>query len=156
MSENVFKIVINTLIGNIELIEKNGFLIHCNPSEKPAKKCKTTVTLQKTIDQLHDYFSGKRKQFDLPIALTGTVFQKSVWNALTKIPYGETWSYQQLATAINHPCAYRAVGSANGKNPISIIIPCHRVIRARGDLGGYASGIDKKRQLLQLENAFQN
>ena len=154
MSENTFSIVINTLIGNVELIEQNGFLTHCRPSTHPAKKQKTTILLQKAMDQLHDYFAGKRKKFDLPLTLTGTTFQKSVWDALTKIPYGETWSYQQLATTIHHAGAYRAVGSANSKNPICIIIPCHRVIHASGDLGGYTSGIDKKVQLLQLENAW--
>ncbi len=104
-----------------------------------------------TITQLDEYFNKKRKIFDIPLYTVGTDFQKLVWNALLKIPYGETRSYKEIAETINHPLAYRAVGNANNKNKIAIIIPCHRVIGANGSFVGYASGIDKKRWLLNLE-----
>ncbi|WP_162047740.1 methylated-DNA--[protein]-cysteine S-methyltransferase [Vibrio taketomensis] len=101
--------------------------------------------------QLDEYFAGIRNQFDLPLAAEGTAFQTQVWQALTTIPFGETWSYQQLADAINNPKAVRAVGLANGKNPISIIVPCHRVIGKNGKLTGYAGGVERKAALLRLE-----
>ncbi|NAW78372.1 methylated-DNA--[protein]-cysteine S-methyltransferase [Vibrio sp. V33_P6A3T137] len=104
-----------------------------------------------TIQQLEEYFAGQRTQFCLPLAATGTPFQRSVWQALGNIPYGETWSYQQLAEAIGNPKAVRAVGLANGKNPLSIIVPCHRVIGKNGKLTGYAGGIERKAGLLALE-----
>ncbi|EKO3416576.1 methylated-DNA--[protein]-cysteine S-methyltransferase [Vibrio fluvialis] len=107
--------------------------------------------LVKTINQLEEYFAGKRQHFDLPLAATGTPFQCSVWQALCTIPYGETWSYLQLAEAIGNPKAVRAVGLANGKNPLSIIVPCHRVIGKSGKLTGYAGGVERKAQLLALE-----
>lgn len=104
-----------------------------------------------TIQQLEEYFAGQRTQFCLPLAAIGTPFQRSVWQTLCKIPYGETWSYQQLAEAIGNPKAVRAVGLANGKNPLSIIVPCHRVIGKNGKLADYAGGIERKAGLLALE-----
>ncbi|RJX66567.1 methylated-DNA--[protein]-cysteine S-methyltransferase [Vibrio sinensis] len=101
--------------------------------------------------QLLEYFSGQRETFELQTAVTGTTFQTQVWHALTTIPYGETWSYQQLAEAIGNPKAVRAVGLANGKNPLSIIVPCHRVIGKNGKLTGYAGGVGLKESLLKLE-----
>ncbi|EEX40369.1 MULTISPECIES: methylated-DNA--[protein]-cysteine S-methyltransferase [Vibrio] len=103
------------------------------------------------INQLAEYFAGQRHTFDLPLAATGTAFQCSVWQALRTIPYGETWSYLQLAEAIGNPKAVRAVGLANGKNPLSIIVPCHRVIGKNGKLTGYAGGVERKARLLALE-----
>lgn len=107
--------------------------------------------LHHVITQLDEYFSGQRKVFDIPLVANGTEFQKRVWQALTTIPYGQTWSYQDLANAIDNPKAVRAVGLANGKNPISIIVPCHRVIGKNGKLTGYAGGVERKAQLLELE-----
>ncbi|EEY99911.1 methylated-DNA--protein-cysteine methyltransferase [Vibrio sp. RC586] len=107
--------------------------------------------LNNAIQQLDEYFSGLRSQFELPITAKGTAFQQSVWHALCKIPYGEIWSYQQLAEAIGNPKAVRAVGLANGKNPISIIVPCHRVVGKNGKLTGYAGGLERKAFLLNLE-----
>ncbi len=104
-----------------------------------------------TVEQLEEYFSGLRNEFELPLAAIGTDFQNQVWHALTTIPYGETWSYQDLANAIGNPKAVRAVGMANGKNPISIVVPCHRVIGKSGKLTGYAGGIERKQRLLALE-----
>ena len=101
--------------------------------------------------QLREYFSGERRRFDLPLAAPGTEFQRSVWHALTLIPYGGTAGYGELAEALGRPGAARAVGAANGKNPISIVVPCHRVIGADGSLTGYAWGEAKKRHLLDLE-----
>lgn len=105
-----------------------------------------------TIKQIDEYIAKKRKVFNLPLDLNiGTNFQKQVWYNLQKIPYGKTISYKQLAQNIDNPSAYRAVANANGKNPFSIIVPCHRVIANHGTLGGYTGGIDKKIFLLNLE-----
>ena len=105
------------------------------------------------IRQLQAYFRGELKEFDLPLALEGTKFQLRVWNTLRSIPYGETISYLQLAERIGNPKAVRAVGLANGSNPIPIIIPCHRVIGSDGSLTGYGGGLERKELLLQLEGA---
>ena len=107
--------------------------------------------LLNTQQQLIEYFSGQRKVFDIPLDFEGTDFQKKVWSALLTIPYGETRSYKQIAQQLGHEKAVRAVGAANGKNPISIIAPCHRVIGAGGALVGFAGGLDKKEMLLRLE-----
>ena len=104
--------------------------------------------------QLNEYYIGVRCQFELPLAAVGTVFQQQIWQALTTIPFGETWSYQQLANAIGNPKAVRAVGLANGKNPISVIVPCHRVIGKNGKLTGYAGGVERKAALLKLEQGY--
>ena len=101
--------------------------------------------------QLGEYFRGKRRDFELELDPTGTMFQKQVWAQLAKIPYGETRSYSDLARDVGNPSATRAVGSANGRNPICIIVPCHRVVRASGDIGGYAGGLERKKFLLDLE-----
>lgn len=102
-------------------------------------------------DQLAEYFDGRRSTFDLPLTLTGSLFQRRVWGALRDIPYGETISYGEQARRIGIPSAPRAVGVANGCNPISIIVPCHRVIGADGSLTGYGGGVERKRFLLDLE-----
>lgn len=104
-----------------------------------------------TLEQLREYFSGKRREFDLPLAVDGTAFQKSVWRALQEIPYGETISYGELARRVGNPKASRAAGSANGANKIPIVIPCHRVIAAGGKLGGFGGGLPLKEALLKLE-----
>ncbi|MFF3492749.1 methylated-DNA--[protein]-cysteine S-methyltransferase [Streptomyces sp. NPDC002795] len=103
------------------------------------------------IDQLTAYFQGELTEFDLPLHLHGTPFQRSVWAELQRIPYGETRTYGELAEALGNPNASRAVGLANGKNPVGVIVPCHRVIGANGDLTGYGGGLDRKRQLLHFE-----
>lgn len=102
--------------------------------------------------QLSEYFSGKLKAFDLPLKVDGTPFQKRVWAALREIPYGETRSYKEIAKAIGNPKACRAVGMANNKNPLTIIIPCHRVVGANGALVGFGGGLDMKKWLLELES----
>lgn len=103
--------------------------------------------------QLNEYFAGKRKAFDLPVALSGTDFQMSVWEKLSEIPYGETRTYKQVAEMIGSASSYRAVGSAAGKNPVPIIVPCHRVIASGGSMSGYALGADAKKFLIELESA---
>lgn len=103
------------------------------------------------IDELHEYFAGKRTSFTLPLAPVGTPFQQQVWQALLRIPHGETLSYGALARLLGNPAASRAVGLANGKNPISIIVPCHRVIASNGKLTGYAGGLEAKAWLLAHE-----
>lgn len=111
--------------------------------------------LDKTYKQLEEYFAGKRKQFSLPLCPEGTEFQKKVWNELCNIPYGETRSYQEIATLIGNNRASRAVGMANHNNPIGIIIPCHRVIGKNGSLVGYAGGLEFKLRLLELEKKWK-
>ena len=101
--------------------------------------------------QLVEYFGGRRREFDLPLAPRGTKFQLQVWAALLEIPYGETTSYGAIAAGLGHPNGSRAVGAANGRNPISIVVPCHRVIGAGGSLVGYGGGLPRKRALLDLE-----
>ena len=117
----------------------------------------TVAPLSATVRQLTEYFEGTRREFDLPLRLQGTVFQQRVWRQLTEIPYGQTWSYGQLAERIDKPSSSRAVGLANGRNPISILVPCHRVIGADGSLTGYGGGIERKQWLLDHERAeFRN
>ena len=110
--------------------------------------------LKQAVSEFQEYFSGTRQMFEVPLAATGTEFQQKVWQALTTIPFGTTWSYQDLANAIGNPKAVRAVGLANGKNPISIIVPCHRVIGKNGKLTGYAGGLERKEGLLKHEGAL--
>jgi methylated-DNA-[protein]-cysteine S-methyltransferase len=103
-------------------------------------------------EQLSEYFAGQRTSFDLPLAVGGTVFQRDVWAALATIPYGGTWSYAKLAAEVGRPRAVRAVGLANGRNPVAVVVPCHRVVGADGALTGYAGGLPAKQWLLQHES----
>ena len=109
---------------------------------------------ESAIEQLNEYFTGKRKDFDLPLAPSGTHFQQKVWAQLQKIPYGQTRSYKDIAQSVGSPKGFRAVGMANNKNPIAIVIPCHRVIGADGSLVGYGGGLDMKQSLLDLEKKY--
>jgi methylated-DNA-[protein]-cysteine S-methyltransferase len=127
-------------------------MLELNPSGPAACPCdEEQPVVRETLRQLTEYFAGDRMEFDLPLAPAGTEFQRAVWNALVKIPYGETCSYSDLARAIGRPAAVRAVGAANGSNPIAIIVPCHRVIGSSGKLVGYGGGLPMKRMLLDLE-----
>ena len=117
----------------------------------PGWSIEPCAVLDRAEQQLKEYFAGERTDFDLPLAPAGTPFQRSVWAALHEIPYGRTWSYAQLATRVGNPRASRAVGLANGRNPISVIVPCHRVIGVNGTLVGYGGGLDRKKVLLDLE-----
>ena len=141
-------------IGPLTIGEEEGFITYLNFDDQEIKnyeKCETNV-LKDANRQLHEYFSGTRKVFNLPLKyLSGTPFQQEVWDALQEIPYGITVSYKDIASKIKRPKAVRAVGGANNKNYIPIIIPCHRVIGANGKLVGYGGGLDKKVFLLELE-----
>ena len=145
--------IINTKIGKIIIIEQDGKIIKVQINRNIEKDIvmKDTQILQKTAKQLEEYFAGKRKNFDVPLNPKGTEFMKKVWTALCGIPYGEVYSYKQIAVKIGNPKASRAVGMANHNNPIPIIIPCHRVVGSNGKLVGYALGLDKKDFLLELE-----
>ncbi|EOS76140.1 methylated-DNA-[protein]-cysteine S-methyltransferase [Lachnospiraceae bacterium 10-1] len=149
-----YKYHINTPVGII-CVEANEEAVTGLYIEKneifPKQEKPETALLKKAGIQLEEYFSRKRKVFDLPLAPSGTVFQKKVWEALCTIPYGETRSYGEIAAQIGNPKAYRAVGGANNKNPIMIFIPCHRVIGADGSLVGFGGGIDAKKFMLDLE-----
>ncbi|GKX65747.1 methylated-DNA--[protein]-cysteine S-methyltransferase [Inconstantimicrobium mannanitabidum] len=144
-----------TDIGTI-VIEENGkaitkiYLANEDIDDLLVKRQETELLMQ-AIKQLNEYFSGSRNFFDLPLEPEGTEFQKKVWNALKEIPFGETRSYGEIAKKIGNEKAARAVGMANNKNPIMIIIPCHRVIGSNGKLVGYAGGLDIKEKLLNLE-----
>lgn len=147
------KIMMNTPIGKIQLIEKNNklFRITFGTDSYFDVKYEETDFLKEVSKQINEYFSGKRIKFDIPLLLEGTNFQLLVWNELSKIPYGEVRSYQEIAIMIKNPNASRAVGNANNHNPIPIIIPCHRVIGKNKKLVGYAGGLDKKEYLISLE-----
>ena len=140
----------NTKFGKIYISadEKNILEISFN---KPNYRTQETPLIKRAFSELEEYFNGQRKTFNLPLKLEGTEFQKKVWQELIKIPYGKTISYKELAKAVGNEKACRAVGMANNKNKIMIVIPCHRVIGSNGDLTGYAGGLNIKKQLLELE-----
>jgi methylated-DNA-[protein]-cysteine S-methyltransferase len=121
------------------------------PNDVPADARRDPAAVAEVAAQLDSYFAGELTEFDVPLAPRGSAFQLSVWNALLEIPYGETASYGEIAAAVGRPDAVRAVGTTNGRNPIAVIIPCHRVIGADGSLVGYGGGLDRKRLLLELE-----
>lgn len=120
-------------------------------SEAESARGPTSTHERRLLTQLESYFVGERTAFDIPLAPQGSAFATAVWSALQRIPYGETVAYIDIATAVGQPRAARAVGRANGANPICIIIPCHRVVRSGGAIGGYGGGVDRKRALLNLE-----
>ena len=144
----------DTVIGKIiieESEEKISRIEIVNGTEKFDGKEEETELINKTYKELDEYFRGKRKNFDIPLKIEGTEFQKKVWNELLEIPYGETRSYLDIAKRVGNPKASRAVGTANHNNKIIIIIPCHRVIGSNKKLIGYAGGLDVKEKLLKLE-----
>ena len=146
-------------VGPITLAGADGTLTHLrmqdqtHPPPDQERWHEDPEAFADVVEQLESYFRGERTTFDVELRLEGTEFQRRVWAALLEIPYGETASYGELAARIGSPGAARAVGLANGRNPIGIIVPCHRVIGASGDLVGYGGGLDRKRQLLELERA---
>ena len=141
-----------TIIGPLYILESNGSIVSISNRDQGWEAIyKETSLIKEAFRQLSEYFSGERKFFDLPIQTKGTDFQEKVWDTLKQIPYGETRSYKDIATAIGNPKAVRAVGMANNRNPIMIVIPCHRVIGANGQLIGYGGGLDVKEKLLTLE-----
>ena len=143
----------DTPIGKIRLTEENQELIglQFGESRMDSINIEETPFLKEVYSMLSGYFRGEVTKFSIPLNLRGTEFQKKVWNALLEIPYGETCSYGQIAQKIGTPKGARAVGGANNRNPIAIIVPCHRVIGGDGKLVGYAGGAEVKKQLLDLE-----
>ena len=141
-----------TMLGSVTFVEEDGALLAISTHRSFEGVIQETKLIKEAYRQFSEYLEGERKEFNLPFKMQGTEFQKRVWKALCDIPYGETRSYKQIAQAIGNPKAVRAVGMANNKNPLLVIVPCHRVIGTNGQLVGYASGLEKKRLLLQLEN----
>lgn len=145
--------LISTPLGPMIAIEHDGALAWLSFGADVPKNARAheSELLKETSLQLKEYFEGARREFSIPIKLKGTEFQQKVWQALSTIPYGQTRSYRDIALQVESPKAVRAVGGANHRNPVSIIIPCHRVIGANGSLTGYGGGLDKKEALLALE-----
>lgn len=141
---------------SLYLVATETHLINIQFTQPQKALLQTTELLSMATIQLDEYFQGKRTVFSLPFKLTGTPFQLAVWKELQNIPYGQTTSYKEIAQKINKPKAYRAVGMANNKNPLPIIIPCHRVIGSNGKLIGYAGGLKLKNYLLELEKSHTN
>lgn len=146
-------------VGTLRIVTEDSALVELtldsyDPPVKGSWTHEDTVLNQKVAQQLDEYFSGKRKEFHLPLNPKGTEFQKKDWKALQEIPYGEIRTYKDIAQAIGCPKGFRAVGLANNKNPIMIIIPCHRVLGSDGSLTGYAGGVHIKKYLLELEGAL--
>ncbi len=146
---------LNSPVGWLEMVADADYLYALNFVEEPDAENSRNEVLKETEKQLKEYFEGRRSGFDLPLKPEGTEFQQRVWQALLKIPFGETASYKNIAEMIGKPKAMRAVGLANGRNPIPIIIPCHRVIGADGKLIGYSSGLWRKEWLLNHEKKRQ-
>ncbi len=151
---------LSTPIGSLEIVIEKNKLLKVDFSDKKELTFnegdpEEVEIFNQCQKQLNEYFAGKRFSFDLPIELIGTGFQKQVWSQLTKISYGKTISYRDLAIQLGDPLCIRAAASANGKNPLAVIIPCHRVIGSNGSLTGYAGGLFRKKWLLEHEQKFQ-
>jgi len=153
-------VILPSPIGSLTLVAEAGQLVGLYMDAQQHRPGDATIGVPGDLDaapfaaagrQLAAYFAGQLTEFDLPLAPVGTQFQRRVWTALQTIPYGQSWSYGQLAEKIGSPAASRAVGLANGRNPIALVIPCHRVIGSDGSLTGYGGGLDRKRFLLELE-----
>ena len=138
-------------IGFIKITEDSGFITEIKLVNDVGKSIEVNENLIQAQNEIEEYLKKERKVFDLPIKLKGTDFQKKVWNELLKIPYGETRSYFDIAKNINKEKALRAVGTAIGKNPLLIVVPCHRVINKNGNLGGFACDLEVKKKLLKIE-----
>ncbi|MXV38540.1 methylated-DNA--[protein]-cysteine S-methyltransferase [Flavobacteriaceae bacterium Ap0902] len=166
MPETLYKSEIDSPLGRMDIYASTKGIRYLNYSDSHKIRFILKALAQETLEiqesenehirlakkQLQDYFEGKRQKFDIPLDMRGTEFQISVWESLLEIPFGKTISYLEQAKSIGNPKAVRAVANANGRNPISIIVPCHRVIGANGQLTGYAGGINRKKFLINLEN----
>ena len=143
----------DTPLGTMAVGEEDGCItrVYLPNSPTPRLMPHKTPLLKRAQEQIVEYFEGRRREFDLPLAFVGTDFQKKVWHALTEIPYGDTATYGALAERIGCPGGARAVGAANHCNPLPILVPCHRVVGAGGNLTGYAGGVEMKKALLELE-----
>ena len=152
---------VNSPVGPLTIVATSDRLVAVLWPDEPEGRVSFTTdvaegsnaVIEASERQLAEYFAGTRRSFDLPLELRGTDFQQEVWHALTEIPYGETSTYSKQAAAIGRPRAIRAVGSANGRNPLSIVLPCHRIVAADGSLAGFAGGLDTKRWLLDHEKS---
>ena len=153
-NRNMQTVIVDSPLGKIEINGDNSGIVSVLflDSDKVAISKTIPSELKEVVVQLKEYFNGERKKFTLKLSPKGTDFQQRVWEELKKIPYGRTVSYQQIANQLGNPKVIRAAASANGKNPIPIIIPCHRVIGSDGSLTGYAGGLHRKKLLLDLEN----
>jgi methylated-DNA-[protein]-cysteine S-methyltransferase len=143
-------------VGDVLLVANDEGLtaLHFSPFDPPAgAPTPDAPLLQRAVAQLGEYFAGERTAFDLPLAPPGTAFQRRVWDELARIPYGTTTTYGAVAQRLGDPRCVRAVGLANGRNPLGIVVPCHRVVGADGNLRGYAGGIERKQRLLALEQS---
>lgn len=146
----------NSKIGKLTLVEEENALTNLFLGEPKSKEIKPGVPgklMNRAFEQITEYLNGERKSFDLPLNPAGTEFQKRVWNELKKIPYAQVVTYGEIAKLIGNKNACRAVGGANNKNPLPILIPCHRVVGKKGDLTGYALGLDLKKYLLEIESS---
>ena len=159
-SEPAWNTVLETPFGSLRIagtaqgLTIVGFTAGDQPPRQERNGEGHTELVREAKQQLHEYFEGRRRCFTLPVAPAGTPFQRRVWEELQNIPWGATTTYREIARRIGQPTAVRAVGSANGRNPVAIVIPCHRVIGSDGSLTGYAGGIATKRRLLQHEGAL--
>lgn len=155
----VLMTTVDSPIGRLTLLSKGGRLTclamedQAHATAVPPDCVRDDGPFADVVAQLGEYFAGERTRFEVPMAFEGTDFQRRVWSELCAIPYGRTISYGELARRVDNPRASRAVGSANGRNPIAVIVPCHRVIAGDGSLGGYGGGLERKVVLLELERA---
>lgn len=150
MKEREITVTLRKELGPLRFAAKGDALVSLWFIDAP-EGGERDALLDRAIAEVDEYFAGKRTKFSIPLAAEGTPFQREVWNALSAIPFGETRSYADVAAAIAKPKAVRAVGAANGRNPLGIVVPCHRVIGADGSLTGYAGGMKRKKFLLDLE-----
>jgi O-6-methylguanine DNA methyltransferase len=160
--ESLFYVRTTSPVGPLFLAASTKGLVRLEFEARMQKLNPDTIQLHESkpalapyIRELKEYISGERRQFSLSLDLRGTEFQLACWHALLEIPYGQTRSYRDIAQAIGHPHAYRAVGMSNNRNPVAIVVPCHRVIASSGSLCGYGGGLDIKRKLLDMEQANQ-
>jgi len=159
MKTLIYKLI-ESPVGQLKIVADDKTLIAILWDNERENRVKLPELVEKKNDpfllevekQLNEYFNHQRVNFNVPLQMRGTAFQEAVWQLLCKIPYGSTWSYKDIAEKIDRPKAVRAVGAAIGRNPISIIIPCHRVIASDGNLTGFAGGLDRKKTLLDLES----
>lgn len=159
MQKHYYKTSSMTPVGVLQLVASDkglcGVYFSSNKKDFPqAQRDDNHPVLRATQQQLEEYFAGERKDFDLPLDMQGTVFQIKAWRALQQIPYGQTYSYGQQAEAIGDKKKARAVGMANGRNPLSIVVPCHRVVGANGSLTGFGGGLQTKQRLLEHEQKY--
>lgn len=150
---NTFIAYYSSPIGLLELIADQDSLLRINRTDKSGEVLSSAdhPIIRQTVKELDEYFAGKRSGFDVPVRFLGTDFQNQVWNALLQIPYGETTTYSRIAQLVGRPKAVRAVGTAIGRNPVPLIVPCHRVVASDGGLAGFAWGLDAKKYLLRQE-----